>query len=168
MSGRTPSPSHVTIGKVVGPHGIKGGLKIQPQTDFFERFEPGSVVYLNGEPVTITRLTSHKTQVRIETKEVLDRNTAEALKWAKVSVPAEDLPELDDDEFYTADLIGLDVVNVEGKKLGVVKEIFPSPAHDILVIGDTMIPIVKEFVKEIDLDEGRIVVAPIPGMFETE
>ena len=166
MSGRSPRPSHITIGKVVGPHGILGALKITPATDFLERFEPGRTVYLNGEPVTIKRLMSHKTQVRIETIEITDRNRAEELKWAEVSVPADELPEMDEDEFYTADLIGLTVEDESGKVLGKVDSIFPSPAHDILVIGEAMIPAVKEFVKEVDFDREVIVITPISGMFE--
>lgn len=166
MSGRSPRPSHITIGKVVGPHGILGGIKIAPATDFLERFEPGRTIYLNGEPVTIKRLMSHKTQIRIETKEITDRNGAEALKWAEVSVPADELPEMDEDEFYTADLIGLKVIDETGKVLGKVDDIFPSPAHDILIIGTGMVPAVKEFVKEVDFDREVIVISPIPGMFE--
>lgn len=166
MPGRQPRPSHITIGKVVGPHGILGGLKIAPTTDFVERFEPGKTIYLNGEPVTIKRLGFHKTQIRIETNEVTDRNRAEELKWAEVTVPADEMPELAEGEFYTADLIGLEVQDQSGKKLGRVDSIFASPAHDILVIGKAMVPAVKEFVKEIDFDRKVVVVTPIQGMFE--
>lgn len=166
MSGRSPRPSHITIGKVVGPHGILGGIKIAPTTDFLQRFEPGRVIYLNDQPVTIKRLMAHKTQVRIETKEILDRNTAETFKWAKVSVPADETPELEEDEFFSADLIGLKVVDESGRVLGAVDDVFSSPAHDILQIGSAMVPAVMEFVKEVDLENGVIIVMPIPGMFE--
>jgi len=166
MSGRSPRPSHITIGKVVGPHGILGGLKIAPTTDFLQRFEVGRIIYINDQPVTIKRLMAHKTQVRIETKEITDRNTAETLKWAKVSVPADEIPELEEDEFFSADLIGLKAVDESGNVLGVVSDVFSSPAHDVLQIGSAMVPAVMEFVKEVDLEAGVIVITPIPGMFE--
>lgn len=166
MSGRSPRPSHITIGKVVGPHGILGGLKIAPTTDFLQRFEVGRTIYINDRPVTIKRLMAHKTQVRIETKEITDRNTAETLKWAKVSVPADEIPELEEDEFFSADLIGLKAVDESGNVLGVVSDVFSSPAHDVLQIGSAMVPAVMEFVKEVDLEAGVIVITPIPGMFE--
>lgn len=166
MPGRRTRPSHVTIGRVVGPHGILGGLKIVPATDFLERFEPGRTIYLNGQPVTIKRLGFHKTQVRIETNEIRDRNRAEELKWAEVTVPSDEMPDLEEDEFYTADLIGLEVLDGCGNKLGKVDSVFASPAHDILVVGEAMVPAVKEFVKEIDFDRKVVVIAPIAGMFE--
>jgi 16S rRNA processing protein RimM len=166
MPGRSARPDHVTIGKVVGPHGILGGLKINPSTDFIERFQPGQRVFIDGTPVTIKRLTAHKTQLRIETVEITDRNRAEELKWAQVTVPASELPELEEDEFYTADLIGLQVVDPSGRALGTVDSILPSPTHDILVIGEAMVPVVREFIKEINLDRKVVVIEPIPGMFD--
>ncbi|MFM9874628.1 MAG: ribosome maturation factor RimM [Fimbriimonadaceae bacterium] len=166
MSGRSPRPSHITIGKVVGPHGILGGLKIAPTTSFLQRFEPGRTIYINDEPVTVKRLMAHKSQIRIETKEITDRNQAERLKWALVSVPADETPELEEDEFFSADLIGLKAVDESGNQLGVVDEVFSSPAHDVLKIGSAMVPAVMEFVKEVDLENGVIVITPIPGMFE--
>lgn len=169
MAGQPPRPSdQITIGQVVGPHGIKGAVKIKPSTDFLERFEPGKRVFISGQPYTIKRTTTHKTQIRIETKEIRDRNQAEELQWAKVTVPADELPDLDEDEFYTSDLIGLRVIDESGRELGKVDDIYHSPAHDILMIGKGMIPAVQEFVKDVDLDAGVITVAPIPGMLEEE
>ncbi len=166
MSGRSPRPSHITIGKVVGPHGILGGLKIAPTTVFLGRFDPGRTIYINDKPVTIKRLMVHKKQVRIETQEITDRNQAEALKWASVTVPEDEIPELEEDEFFSADLIGLKAIDESGKVLGTVDDVFASPAHDILQIGTAMVPAVMEFVKEVDLEAGVIVITPILGMFE--
>lgn len=169
MAGQPPRPSdQVTIGQVVGPHGIKGAVKIKPSTDFLERFEPGRRIFIAGEEFTIKRMTTHKTQVRVETKEIRDRNHAEELQWAHVTVPADEMPELDENEFFTSDLIGLKVVDESGRELGKVDDVFQSPAHDILMIGSGMIPAVQEFVKDVDLEAGVITIAPIPGMFEEE
>ncbi len=169
MAGQPPRPSDVvTIGQVVGPHGIKGALKIKPSTDFLERFEPGRRIFISGKPYTIKRMTTHKTQVRVETKEIRDRNEAETYQWADVTVPADEMPELDDNEFFTSDLIGLKVIDESGKELGKVDDVFQSPAHDILMVGTGMIPAVQEFVKDVDLENGVITVAPILGMFEEE
>lgn len=167
MAGQPPRPSEsVTIGQVVGPHGIKGGLKVKPTTDFIGWFEPGKRIFINDVAYTIKRMTTHKTQVRVETKEIPDRNFAETLQWAKITVPADEMPELDEDEFYTADLIGLKVIDESGKVLGKIDDVMQTPAHDILLIGSAMIPAVQEFVKDVNLEDGTITVAPIPGMFE--
>jgi 16S rRNA processing protein RimM len=87
---------------------------------------------------------------------------AEGLKWEKMSAAGE--PELDDDEYLVSDLIGLQVITDEGLQLGKIDEILPYPAHDILVIGEVMIPLIKEFVKEIDPESNTVTVHLIPGM----
>ena len=166
MTGRRPDDGAITIGQVVGPHGIQGGLRVKVLTDFVERFEPGRTIYLNGEPKTISKANWHKDQVRLQLKEVNDRNLAEDLKWAQITVPADDLPELDEDEFLTAELLGLRVITTEGQEIGKVTEVLASPAHDIIVVGKTMIPAVEEFVHEIDLDNGTMTVELIEGMLE--
>ena len=74
------------------------------------------------------------------------------------------VPELDEDEYFTEDLLDLEVFTTSGEKLGVVDDVLPYPAHDTLQVGEILIPVVKQFVKKIDLEEGRIEVELIPGM----
>lgn len=165
MAGRS-RPDHIRIGRIVGAHGIQGGFKIEPLTDFLERFEPGETIYVDQRALKIRRLTYHKSQLRIETQEVTDRNEAETLQWKDITVPAEKLPDRGEDEFYTRDLIGLAAIDESGESLGQVSDVKPSPAHDLLIIGGAMVPMVKEFVKAVDLQARTITIRPIPGLFE--
>ena len=73
---------------------------------------------------------------------------------------------MEENEFFTEDLIGLKVVTTDGQELGVVDDVLGAPAQDILVIGEVMIPAVKEFVKEVDLEAGLIRVELIPGFLD--
>lgn len=166
MAGPRPGKldGYITIGQVVGPHGIKGGLKVKVLTDFRERFDEGRVLFLAGNEAKIKHSTWHKEQVRIQVSGVKDRNRAEELRWEYIFVPESDQPELEEDEFLVADLIGMLAVTEDGTEIGTVEDVFPSPAHDILVIGDGMVPVVSEFVLDIDLDENKIVLNLIPGM----
>ncbi len=167
MPGRRPRPKnrdHMIIGQVVGPHGIRGGLRVKVLTDFPERFDKGRTVFIDGEPCTIDRSFWHKDQVRLDLKEITNRNRAEELKWVGVTIPADDLPETDEDEFLVRDLIGLKVVTAEGKDLGKVEDVMPNPAHDLLVMGEVLIPVVKAFIASIDLESEVITVTLIPGM----
>lgn len=167
MQGREPGANHgyKTIGQVVGPHGVKGGLKVRIMTDFLERFELGRTVWIDGVKGTIKHVSFHKDQVRIVLDSVRDRDAAESLRWKAVEVPENDEPELEEDEFLTEDLIGLKVFSKDGRELGLIDDVLPSPAHDILVVGEGMIPVVREFIKDIDLDAGTVTVELIPGLF---
>lgn len=96
-------------------------------------------------------------------EEVSTREAAENLKWKYVDVPAADAPNLEPDEFLSADLVGLAVVE-DGVELGVVDEVVRTPAHDLLRIGTTLIPAVKAFIKSVDIARGVIEVSLIPGL----
>jgi 16S rRNA processing protein RimM len=166
MAGRRQSPEpegHVRVGQIVGPFGIKGGLKVAPLTDFPERFDVGSLLYLAGLGHKVTESHWHKSQVRIMLEDVATVEDAEALKWQYLTVPASERPELDDDEYLARELVGLTVVE-DGKALGTVDEVVPSPAHDLLRVGDVLIPCVGAFIKEVDLEKREITVTLIEGM----
>lgn len=170
-----PRPSHldgyITIGQFVGPHGIKGGLKVKVLTDFVERFDKGRTIFCNGEESVIKHSSWHKDQVRIQIASVKDRNQAEELRWHYLFVPEDDAPELEEGEYLTSELIGLSVVTADGRTVGKIEDILPSPAHDILVVGEGMIPAVSEFVTDINFETQTVTVNLISGMvpgFEEE
>ncbi len=149
----------------MGAFGIKGQVKVNPLTDFIEdRFDEDASLFLKGEQVEIEELSVHKSHLIIKFKGVNDRTQAEALQWQYLEAPEDERPELEEDEFMAEDLIGLEVYTIDGERLGNVSEILFYPANDLLVVGDHEIPIVKEFVKEIDLDSKRITVKLIEGM----
>lgn len=166
MAGRRQSPDpegHVRVGQIVGPFGIKGGLKVASLTDFPERFDVGSLLYLSSVAHRVTESHWHKSQVRVVIEGVETVEDAEALKWHYLTVPASDRPELEDDEYLARELVGLTVVE-DGKTIGTVDEVVASPAHDLLRVGDALIPCVGAFVKNVDLDKGEIEVSLIEGM----
>lgn len=163
-----PPAGHVTVGQVVGPQGLRGGFRVECLTDFPERFEPGRVVYMGGKPHKISSLAWHKGQARIEVEGVETVEAAEALRWTYLTVPADERPDLDDDEYLATDLIGLTAFDQHGKELGKVESVLPSPAHSLLIIAGVMVPSVSEFVKNIDLEHGRITIHVIPGLFDGE
>jgi len=157
-------PDRIPIGRIVGAFGIKGQVKVTPLTDFEERFDKGQTVYLDGEPWVIKTSQWHKGHFLLGFAEVPDATAAEKLQWKTLEAEPGEGPELEADEFLTQDLIGLLVLDEGGRTLGKVDEVLAYPAHDILVVGKLMIPAVKEFVQDVDLEEHRIVVKLIEGM----
>ncbi len=132
-------------------------------TDFLQRFDKGARLRLNGDWVTVESSIMHKGRPHIKLEGVNDMTAAEKLQWQYLEAPAM-RPELEDDEFYTADLIGMKVVTTEGEELGVVDNVVEYPAHEVIEVGEIMIPAVKEFIKDVDLEKEVITVQLIEGM----
>ncbi len=159
----------VRVAQIVGPFGIKGQVKLKLLTDFPERFEAGRRLRMNDEWVTIDESIVHKNQLVVRLTGVKDRTDAERLQWTYLEALADERPELEEeDEFFTEDLIGLNVVNADGRALGKVDRVDAYPAHDVIVVGKLLIPAVKAFVQDIDMDAERITVQLIPGMEEED
>ena len=158
----------IVIGKVVGTFGLKGTLKICPYTDFPDRFNEGRSVLIDGKPREIVETRWHKLQARIRVKGVTRLELAEALIGCTVEVPADDLPELGENEYMIGDLMGLEVFNEAGERMGVVEDIIKGSAQDLYQVAGVLVPAVKEFILSIDVPGKRMVIRPIPGMFDAE
>ncbi len=158
-------PEFIRLGQIVGAHGLKGQVKVHPLTQFLDSFAPGVRLKMGDDWVEIKESQLHKNRLLLKLVGVTDRNAAEALQWAYLEGKPEDV-ELEDDEYRTEDLIGLEVFTIEGEALGKIDEVLPLPAQDVLKVGEILIPAVKEFVKSIDLKKKKVVVELIPGMQE--
>lgn len=158
--------TRIRIGQIVGVFGLEGWVKVEPLSDFPERFARGARVYLAGEeePRQIQGVHEHKGQLRLKLRGVDSLEEAESHRAKYVEVPADQRPKLESDQYYTADLIGLDVIDAKAGLLGKVDSIIASPAQDLLQVGEILIPVAKQFVKAIDLEQKSITVELIPGM----
>ena len=152
------------VAQIVGVFGLKGVLKVRPMTDFLERFEPGSSLLLDGREVVIEEVSVQQNKLLVKLEGVDHVDDGRALQFHYLEAPTDFVPELDEDEYRTVDLVGLHVFTTDEEPLGVVKDIFSTPAHDVIVVGEILIPAIKEFVKEIDIPNGRMVVKLIEGM----
>jgi 16S rRNA processing protein RimM len=151
------------IGQIVGTHGLKGQFKVQPLTDFMSRFQKGAEVSLKGKAYVVETCSTHKGRPLMKLVGIDDISVAEKLQWEFLEAP-DDRPELADDEFLVEDLIGLMAYDENGVELGEVDEVLDSPAHEILVIGEIMVPFIEEFILEIDFDAETIKLSLLPGM----
>ena len=154
-----------TIGKVTGVHGLNGNLKVWSFAHSIESFTPGSKVFLKpaekeGESFNILKVMPHKKGFLLSLEGIDNRNLAEDFVGSEIIIDRDQLPELQDDNWYWQDLIGLDVFDHAKGFIGKVKEIFPTGAHDILVVIDnnneTLVPMHKHFIKSIDTKKKAI------------
>jgi 16S rRNA processing protein RimM len=145
----------VPVGRVGRPHGVDGSFLVERASADEGRFAVGATLYLDGEPATVVssrRGGGGRRAIR------LDRP---APRGATLAVPRASLPPLEAGHFYAFQLVGLEVVEEGGRRLGTVAEVLPGIANDNLEL-DTglLVPLVEDAVREVDLDAGRIVVAP--------
>jgi len=148
----------------VGAHGLKGEVKVEILTGFVERLDAGRRLRLAGDWVTVEAARLQSGRLILKLSGVGDVDEAKALQWQYLEAPAEERPDLEEDEYATADLIGLEVVTSDGESIGKIDDVLAMPAHDVLVVGDVMIPAVKQFVKSVDLAGRKITVELIDGM----
>lgn len=158
------STEFARIGRIVGAFGLKGELKIEPLTDFLDRFEKGSRLRLKGDWVTVESYRLHKDRPLIKLSSIRDVEAAKSLQWEYLEAEASESPEMEADEYMVDDLIGLAIVTEDGKEIGNVEDVLNYPAQDLLKSGELLIPLVKEFIKSVDIKAGVIRVELIPGM----
>ncbi|MCC7229703.1 MAG: 16S rRNA processing protein RimM [Fimbriimonadaceae bacterium] len=156
------------VGQIVSTHGRKGQVKVMLLTDFEDRLAKGKRLRLKEDWVTVESVGHHKERLILKLSGVETVDEAKLLQWEYLSVRGDEEPEMDEDEFLVSDLEGMTVRTVDGVELGVVDEVAAYPAQDILVIGELMIPLAKQFVKDIDLENEVITVELLEGMLDLE
>lgn len=161
-------PGYRPIGRVSGAFGVHGLAKVQILTDFLERFDVGSRVRIGDLDTEIVESGIQNGKLMVKFDGIDTPEQVKALGGQKIETLVTARPELEKDEFLTSDLIGLKVITAQGDEIGNVDDVLPLPAHDVLVVGQVMIPAVKAFVKKIDLKTGTIKVKLIPGMLPEE
>ena len=155
--------NRVTIGKVGAPHGIHGEMRIIPLTDFVERFETMKEVMVGSEMLHIESCKYHKQYVLMKFKEYPVREAAMSLTGKLLTVDRSEAAPLQEGEYYTFDIIGLTVYDMDGNELGKVENVLRTGSNDVYQArrtdgGELLIPAPKAVVKEIDVPGGRMVV----------
>ena len=163
---------YIVVGKIVNTHGIRGEIKIYPYTDDIERFSNLKNVFIGQEKlsVEITNVKYHKNMILLKLKEFDNINEVIKFKEELVFIHEEDKVELSKDNYFIYELIDCNVFDTDGNSLGYVKDVLQNSSNDIYVIKDKekeyLIPAVKQFIKEVNISEKRIVIDPIEGMIE--
>ncbi len=172
----TDYKDYTWVGTVVNVHGIRGELKILPITNTPEYYLETDCFYIEKNNYLCAYKTEsvrfHKNQWIVKFVAILDRNDAEEHRGCRVLLEDSQLRPLEEDEYFYHQLVGCQVVDLEGTELGIVKELFDTGASDILVItgkkNEFMVPSIPEFIKEIDVNKQVIRIDPIPGLIEDE
>lgn len=179
-----PKPQRVElrVARLVKAHGLKGGLKLELYTDDPElRFRPGTVFSVQvptdspwfGQTLVVRELRFYNAQAVAFFEDIDDRTQAEelvkAILW--VSDDADTRPQ-EDDAWFDHQLVGLTVWR-DGKDIGHIARVDHLPSQDLLAIElangvEVLLPFVKQFVPEVDVDNARVTITPPGGLFEED
>jgi 16S rRNA processing protein RimM len=163
----------VCVGAIAGAYGVRGEVRLKSFTAEAEAI--ADYAPLTNEDVTqsftltITRAIKNGLAARLSG--VSTKEEADALKGTQLFVPRDRLPDLDDDEFYYTDLVGLEVRDTGGTVLGHVKSVQNHGATDLLEIhgaglkATVLLPFTREAVPTVDISGGRIIADPPEGLF---
>jgi 16S rRNA processing protein RimM len=147
-------PEWVTIGRVGRPHGLDGSFVVESASEEPGRFAPGARVHVGREPALVVE--SKRAGNRLVVR--LDRPVS---RGAVLELPASELPAAEEGSFYVFELVGLSVEEESGALLGRVQDVAPGVANDVLELDSGIaLPMVEDCVLAVDLEAGRIVVAP--------
>lgn len=169
----------ITIGKIVGTHGVNGKMTILPLTDYPERFYDMEelVLEMPGKPTRTLKIKGvspyeGKGLFFLRAEGVNDKETAETYKGSVITVAKDERVELPEDEFWIDDLIGLEVTdNASGDVLGTIEEVMQTGSNDVYMVrtpDGTMkpIPAMQEVVNKVDLENRKILVTIPEGLWD--
>jgi 16S rRNA processing protein RimM len=148
------APDHVVVGRVGKSHGLDGSFVVEDASETRELFAVGAKLLVEGEEATV--LGSKQARGRPVIR--LDRRVQ---RGTPLQVPQSALAETAEDEYYVFQLVGLRVEEDGGTLLGTVTDVAPGVANDVLELDSGLfLPMVEECVLSVDLEAGRILVAP--------
>ena len=164
---------NLEIGQIVNIFGIKGFVKVNPWVNDVTRFDDLKKVYIKIrkelKTLEIEEVKYHKNQVLLKFKGVETVEQAEMLRNAILEIDRKDAIPLEEGEYFIADLLESEVYTDEGKKLGILEDIFNTGSNDIYVVRDELgkqilLPATKEVIKKVDIENKKIIVHLLPGL----
>lgn len=168
---------YLNVGKIVNTHGIRGEVRVISQTDFpEERYKKGAklTLFREGKQPLVLVIANHRKHKNFDLltfEGYPNINDVEVFRNGILKVAEEDLTDLEENEFYYYEIIGLPVIDENGKELGKIKEILSPGANDVWVVQrkgqkDALIPYIESVVKKIDLENEEIHVEIPEGLLD--
>ncbi|MGH7769979.1 MAG: ribosome maturation factor RimM [Candidatus Binatia bacterium] len=164
----------VALGEIVATHGLEGWLRLNPYNpDSPTLFSAREIILENDgvrSPQRLQAVKPHKKQLLVRIEGVDGINEAEKWIGSIVSVAETNLPALSADEYYYHQVVGLEVFDTEGNRIGKITRLTSTPGGDLYVVEDEgkehLIPATKEIVEKIDFTSGKIIINPPEGLLE--
>ncbi|MBU5293319.1 16S rRNA processing protein RimM [Anaerosalibacter bizertensis] len=165
---------YIQVGKIINTQGIKGEVKIHPLTDDISRFDELEKVYIGEEKVLvyIEKNWSKKEFVILKFVGYDDINEVLKFKNEYLYIEEKDKIKLEEDSYFIFDIVGCNVLDINGNKIGIVTQVITNTGNDIYIIKSEdnsknyLVPAVKQFIKKVDIENKEIIIEPIEGLIE--
>lgn len=165
--------NYFVIGNIVNTQGIKGEVRVMPTVDDVSRFELLEHIFVdrkgNIKEYEIENVRFHKQFVLLKLKGIDDMTTAEPLKGTVVKITEDMAVPCEEDEYYIRDLYDMEVVTVEGEKLGIITDIIFTGANDVYAVKnedgkEILIPAIKDCIIDVDVENNTMTVKLLGGL----
>jgi len=166
---------YFAIGRITSPHSLRGEVRVEPHTDFPERFGPGLTIFVGTElqEVSIERARPHKQMMLLKLVGVDDRSDAESLRGQWLFIAEEDTVSLEEDTYWVHEIIGMTVETDEGEVLGTITDVLYTGANDVYVLqqrngggasSELLLPAIADVVQRVEPEKQRMIVHLLPGL----
>jgi 16S rRNA processing protein RimM len=168
---------YLEVGRIVNTHGVKGEVKVIPLTDNPKRFLNLKWVFIDKnmvlEKYNIEKVKFYKGMVLIKFKGINDMTDAEALKGMFLKVDRENAVRLPDDSFFICDIVGCEVFEEDGSRLGTLKDVLKTGSNDVYVIlrengKEIYLPALKSVVKSVSISNKKMIVSVPEGLLDED
>jgi len=160
------------VGRVLGPWGLRGDVKVESLTDFPQRFAAGGRLCAGGATYVGERSRWQRGHVVLKLAGIDSATAADALRDRLLEVPEDELHPLGEGEYYHFQILGLEVLTTSGENLGRVEQIISTGSNDVFVVrgprGEVLIPALADVVKSVDPAAGRIEVEVVEGLLPAQ
>lgn len=160
------------VGVITTTHGVRGEVKVFPTTDA-ERFMELEYVILDTvrekRELTIQNVKFFKNLVILKFEGIDNINDIEKYKGKELWVPREEAQELDEDEYYIGDLIGMDVLLEDGTRFGSLKDVMETGANDVYVVEteegkEVLLPAIHDCIMDVDIEKNAMTIHLMKGL----
>ena len=165
---KSPKLEFIAIGQVLAPRGVQGKIEVSLETDFPQRFNPHSKVYINRQSMTIESTEWHKGKPVIKLTAINSIKDTQKLRGQLVEIRRSQANLLPEGQYYHYQIVGLKVMTTQGELLGSITKILTGASNDNYIVngakGEIIIPAIEDVVKSIDLDKGCMIIETIEGL----
>ena len=161
------------VGVISSTHGVRGEVKVFPTTDDVTRFRQIKKVYLDTGremlPLEIQNVKFFKQFAILKFKGIDNINDIEKYRGKSLMIDREDAVDIEEDEYFIADMIGMKVCTEDGSEFGTLKDVMETGANDVYIIdslehGEVLIPAIRECILDVDMDEERMTIHLMEGL----
>lgn len=161
------------VGVISSTHGVRGEVKVFPTTDDVTRFRQLKKVYLDtGREMLLLEIQNvkfFKQFAILKFKGIDNINDIEKYRAKSLMIDREDAVDLEEDEYFIADMIGMKVCTEDGSEFGTLKDVMETGANDVYIIdslehGEVLIPAIRECILDVDMDEERMTIHLMEGL----